>query len=119
MYTFLTVAGDDVAGDGDADGDAASGDGARSSMSGGGRSRSSWRRIRRDVAPPDLDGRRLVMKIGSSRAKSAYQKPYSSSSGAGLQGQGFQRHALPITGARKHSGGEAMAAVQHREEAKL
>ena len=36
-----TAEEDDVAGDGDADGDAAGGDGARSSMSSGGRARSS------------------------------------------------------------------------------
>jgi hypothetical protein len=111
-----TVAGDDVTGDGDADGDTASGDGARSSMSGGGRSRSSWRRIRQDVASPDLDGRRPVMKTGSSRAKSASQKPYSSFSSAGLQGRGFWRPALWIAGAADGQNGETTVAVQWREE---
>jgi hypothetical protein len=70
---LLTVARDDVTGDGNADG----GD-ARSSMSGGGRARSSWRQIRRDIASPDLDGRRPVVEVRSSRAKSISQKPYSS-----------------------------------------
>jgi hypothetical protein len=113
---LLIVAGDDVTGDGDADGDAASGDGARSSMSSGGRSRSSWRWIRRDVAPPDLDGRRPVIKTGSSRAKSASQKPYSSSSGVGLQGRGFRRPALRIAGAVDGQNGETTTATQWREE---
>ena len=89
--------GDDIAGDGD-------GGIAKSSMSSGERDRSSWRRTRRDVAPPDLDGRWPVVKIESSRARSASQKPYSSPPGTGSQGRGFRRPALPIVGARGRSG---------------
>ena len=36
---------------------------------------------------PYLDGRQPVVEVRSSRAKSASQKPYSSSLGAGSQGQ--------------------------------
>jgi hypothetical protein len=87
---------------------------SKSSMRGGGRARRSWRRIRRDVAPPDLDGRLPVVKVGSSRVDSASQKPYSSSPGAGSQRQGFRRPAHPVAGARKQSdwssyGGSATA----------
>jgi hypothetical protein len=77
---------------------------SKSSMRGGGRARRSWRRIRWDVAPSDLDRRRLVVKVGSSRADSASQKPYSPSPGAGSQRQGFRRPTLPNTGARRWSG---------------
>jgi hypothetical protein len=73
-------------------------------MSGGGRDRSSWWRICKDVAPPDLDGRRPVVKVGSSRAESVSQKPYSSSPGAGSQGRKFRRPAHPVAGACKRSG---------------
>ena len=44
-----------VAGEDDAEGDAAGG--TKSSISGEGRARSSSRRIRWDVTPPDLNGR--------------------------------------------------------------
>jgi hypothetical protein len=44
---------------------------SKSSMRGGGRARRSVRRIRWNVEPPDLDGRRPVVKVGSSRADSA------------------------------------------------
>jgi hypothetical protein len=67
---------------------------SKSSMRGGGRVRRSWRRIRRDVASSDLDGRQPVVKVGSSRTDSASQKPYSSSPGAGSQRWGFRRPAL-------------------------
>jgi hypothetical protein len=87
---------------------------SKSSMRGGGRVRRSWRRIRQDVAPPDLDGRRPVVKVGSSCADSAFQKPYSPSLGARSQRRGFRRHAHPVTSARKRSdwssyGGSATA----------
>jgi hypothetical protein len=88
-----------------------------SSMSGG-RARSSWQRIRRDVAPSDLDGKRLVVKIRSSHAKSASQKPYSSSLGAGSQRRGFSRPARPVTGACRRSNWRSYAAAKRREEAK-
>jgi hypothetical protein len=92
---YLSIAEDgDVIGDG----------GVMLSMSGRWRARSSWRRICWDVAPPDLDRRRPVVKVGSSHAKSASQKPYLSSSGAGLEGRGFWRLALPNVGARRWSG---------------
>ena len=68
---------DGAAVNGDAEGDAASGGGAKSSMSGGRRARSSWQRIRWGIVPPVLDGRRLVVQVGSSHAKSTSQKPYS------------------------------------------
>ena len=55
MYLLFTEE-NSVAGEDDAEGDATGG-GTKSSMSGEGRARSSWRRIRRDVAPPDLDER--------------------------------------------------------------
>jgi hypothetical protein len=89
---------------------------SKSSMRGGGRARRSWRRIRRDVAPPDLDGRRPVVKVGSSRTDSASQKPYSPSPGVGSQRRGFRRPARPIAGARKQSdwksyGGSATARI--------
>jgi hypothetical protein len=76
---------------------------SKSSMKGEGRARRSWR-IRQDVAPPDLDGRWPVVKVGSSRADSDSQKPYSSSPGAGSQRRGFRRPALLNTGARRRSG---------------
>jgi hypothetical protein len=76
---------------------------SKSSMRGGGRARRSWRRIRRNVAPPDLDGRRPVVKVRSSRTDSASPKPYSHSPGAGLQRRGFQRPARSVAGARKRS----------------
>ena len=56
------------------------------------------------------------MEVGSSHAKSTFQKPYSSSPGAGSQGQGFQRPALPNVGARRRCDGETTAAAQQREE---
>jgi hypothetical protein len=76
---------------------------SKSSMRGGGRARHSWRRIRRDVAPPDLDGRRPVVKVGNSRTDSASQKPYSPSPGAGSQRWEFRRPARPVAGACKRS----------------
>jgi hypothetical protein len=82
----------------------------KSSMRGGGRARRSWRRIRQDVASPDLDGRRPVVKVGSSHADRASQKPYSPSSGAGSQRRGFRRPALPNVGARDWDGETAAAA---------
>ena len=45
-----------------------------SSMSDGGRLRSSWRRIRLDAAPPVLDGRRPVVKILGAVAREALPK---------------------------------------------
>jgi hypothetical protein len=60
---------------GDADGgDDGTRSTSKSSMRGGGIARRSWRRIRRDVAPPDLDGRWPVVKVRSSRMDSAFQK---------------------------------------------
>jgi hypothetical protein len=44
-----------------------------------------------------------VMEVGSSRAKSASRKPYSSSPGAGSKGRGFRRPALQNAGARRRS----------------
>jgi hypothetical protein len=87
---------------------------SKSSMRGGGRVRRGWRWIRRDIALPDLDGRRPVVKVGSSRADSASQKPYSPSPGAESQRQGFQRPTRPVAGPRKRSdwssyGGSAAA----------
>jgi hypothetical protein len=76
---------------------------SKSSIRGGGRARRSWRRIRRDVAPPNLDERRPVVKVGSSCTDSASQKPYSSSPGVGSQRWGFQRPAHSVAGARKRS----------------
>jgi hypothetical protein len=89
---------------------------SKSSMRGGGRARRSWRRIRRDVAPPDLDGRRPVVKVGSSRADSVSQKTYSHSPDAGSQRRRFRRPARPVAGARKRSdwssyGGSATARI--------
>ena len=111
MY-LLFAEENSVTGEDDADGDVAGGGGTKSSMCGEGRARSSRRRIRRDIAPHDLDGRRPVVKVGSSRVTSASQKPYSSSPGAGSQGRGFQRPALPNVGARKRRDGETTAVAQ-------
>jgi hypothetical protein len=74
---------------------------SKSSMRGGGRARRSWWRIRRDVVPPNLDGRHPVVKVESSRTDSASQKPYSSSPGAESQKRGFRRPARPVAGVRK------------------
>jgi hypothetical protein len=76
---------------------------SKSSMRGGERARRSWGRIRRDVAPLDLDGRRLVVKVGSSRMDSASQKPYSPSPVVGSQRRGFRKPAHPVAGVRKRS----------------
>jgi hypothetical protein len=89
---------------------------SKSSMRGGGRARRSWRRIRRDVAPPDLDGRRPVVKVRSSHTDSASRKPYSPSPGAGSQRPGFRRPTRSVAGARKRSdwssyGGSATARI--------
>ena len=43
------------------------------------------------------------MKIRSSRTKSASQKPYSPSPGAGSQRRGFRRPARPVVGACRRS----------------
>jgi hypothetical protein len=77
--------------------------GTKSSISDGGRVWSSWQRIRWDVAPPNFDGKHPVMEVGSSCAKSASQKPYSSSPGAWSQGRGFWRLDLLIAGTRRCS----------------
>jgi hypothetical protein len=74
-----------------------------SSINGSGRLRLARRRWRRDATPLDLVGRRAVTKFGSSRTKSASQKPYSSSPDAGSQRQRFRRPARPVAGARKQS----------------
>jgi hypothetical protein len=89
---------------------------SKSSMRSGGRARRGWRRIRRDVAPPNLDGRRPVVKVGSNHMDSTSQKPYSHSPGAGSQRRGFQRPARPVAGACKRSdwssyGGSATARI--------
>jgi hypothetical protein len=73
------------------------------SMSDVRRAQSSWRRIRRDIAPPDLDGRRPIVKIRSSRTKSNSQKPYLPSPGAGSQRWRFRRPTCLVDGARKRS----------------
>jgi hypothetical protein len=77
---------------------------SKSSMRGGGRAWRSWRQIRRDVAPPDLDGRRPIVKVRSSHADSASQKPYSSYPDAWSQRWGFWRPALPNVGACRRLG---------------
>jgi hypothetical protein len=87
---------------------------SKSSMRAGGRARRSWWRIRRDVAPPDLDGRRPVVKVRSRSTDSASQKPYSPSPGVGSQRRGFRRPARPVASGRKRSdwssyGGSATA----------
>jgi hypothetical protein len=104
---YLSIADEDgVAGDEDADGDAAGGDSTRSSISGGGTfllkmpQTRRWRRRRLDTAL----WRRATVKVGSSRAKSASQKPYLSSPGAGSQVREFRRSARPVTGARRRLG---------------
>jgi hypothetical protein len=89
---------------------------SKSSMRGGGRARCSWRRIHQDIAPPNLDGRRPVVKVRSSRTDSASQKPYSPSPGAGSQRLGFWRPTRSVIGARKRSdwssyGGSARARI--------
>jgi hypothetical protein len=76
---------------------------SKSSVRGGGRARRSWQWIRRDVAPPDLDRRRPVLKVWSSLTDNAFQKSYSPSLGAGSQRRGFRRPAHPVAGARKWS----------------
>jgi hypothetical protein len=76
---------------------------SKSSVRGGRRARRSWRRIRQDVASPDLHGRRPVVKVKSSHTDSASQKPYSSSPGTGSQRRRFWRPAHPVVGARKWS----------------
>jgi hypothetical protein len=63
---------------------------SKSSMRGGGRARRSWRWIRRDVAPPNLDGRQPVVKVESSRTDSAES-----------QKRGFRRPARPVAGVCK------------------
>jgi hypothetical protein len=45
-----------------------------------------------------------VTKFGSSRAKSASQKPYSPYPSAGSQRRRFRRPARPVAGARERSG---------------
>jgi hypothetical protein len=45
-----------------------------------------------------------VTKFGSSRAKSASQKPYSVSLGAGSERRQFWRPARPVVGAHEQSG---------------
>jgi hypothetical protein len=91
---------------------------SKSSMRGGGRARRSWRRIRRDTTPPDLDGRRPVVNVGSSRADSASQKPYSPSRDAGSQRRGFRRPTRPVAGARKRSDWSSYGGSAMREETK-
>jgi len=61
----------DVVSEKDTNNDGTSGGGVRLSMSDGGRARSSIRRIQCDVASSGLDGRRPIMKVGNSHAKSA------------------------------------------------
>jgi hypothetical protein len=61
------------------------------------------------------------MKIGSSRATSASQKPYSPFLGAGSQRQRFQRPTRPVTDARKRSGWRRYggSAIARRENTNL
>ena len=107
----MTAEGDDVASGGDV-----IDCGTKLSMRGGGTFPLKMRRAcwRRRQHPDAVFVRRAVVEVESSRAKSASQKPYLPSPGAGSQRRGFQRPARPVAGARKRSdwgnyGGSATA----------
>jgi hypothetical protein len=68
--------------------------------------------------PPDLDGRRSVVNVGSSRAKSASQKPYSSSPSTDRKDEGSGDLLTRSLVHASDQTGEAMAAAQQQEEAK-
>jgi hypothetical protein len=84
-------------------GDVVAGSRTKSSMSDGGRSRSSWRRIRRDVAPPDLIEGDPSWRLGAV-AQNAFPKNLFVLSRCRIARTRVRRPALPIAGEHKRLG---------------